>query len=216
MKSASALTAAIISILLYSCNKQYDNFLLKKNKEKIIALQPLGEYHTEQLNFISHEISSFYKRKVIILNPITIPPTFRLVKDVELYSADSILNMLSGILNDEIIEVVGLTHKNIYILKKEKKKTKNPLFDYSVSDIFGFGDFPGNCAVISDFMFKTKDSTLFKHRLKTVILHEMGHNLDLDHCRFDQCIMSDQNGKLSFLDKCGNDYCHHCKSKLKN
>jgi hypothetical protein len=47
-----------------------------------------------------------------------IPSTFRLVPDVELYSADSILNMFSGLLTDEIIEVVGMTNKGIYILNK--------------------------------------------------------------------------------------------------
>lgn len=216
MKSASILTTVIILFLSTGCIKHHDSFLLTSNKEKIIALQPLDNYDTEQLHFISTEIGSFYKRKVIILDPITIPSTFRLSKDVELYSADSILNMISGILNNEIMEVVGITHKRIYILKKETNKTNDPFFDYSVSPVFGFGDFPGNCSVISDYMFKTEDTTLFKHRLRVVIIHEMGHNLGLDHCKFNQCIMSDQNGNLFFLDKCGNDYCNKCKSKLRN
>ncbi len=216
MKLTSALTAAIIFLLLFGCIKPYDNFLHSKYNQKIIALQPLGDYDRSQLNFIRTEIAGFYNRKVIILKTVNISQTFRLNKHVELYSADSILNMLSGLLNDEIIEVVGLTHKDIYILKKEINNTKNPLFDYSISPVFGFGDFPGNCSVISDFMFKTKDTTLSKHRIRTVIFHEMGHNLFLDHCRIDQCIMSDKNGNLSLLDKCGNDYCPDCKRKLKN
>ncbi|MGZ8556739.1 MAG: hypothetical protein ACXWWC_00320 [Chitinophagaceae bacterium] len=214
MKSTSVLSAAIISLLLCSCNRQYDNFLHNKHTQKIIALQPLGEYNTEQLNFISREISSFFGRKVIILKSVTIPESYQLIKNAEIYSADSILNMLSGTLNDEIIEVVGLTHKDIYILKTENNKTDNPLFDYRISPVFGFGDFPGNCSVISDYMFKTTDTTLFKHRLRTVIFHEMGHNLFLDHCSTDECIMSDKNGKISMLDKCENDYCSDCKRKL--
>jgi hypothetical protein len=88
MKPASALVITFIFILLYSCNKHYDNFLLNKNKEKIIALQPLGNYDTEQLHFISREISSFYNRKVMILPPVNIPETFRLSKDAELYLND--------------------------------------------------------------------------------------------------------------------------------
>ena len=216
MKSIFIFSSAIIIIVLSGCIRHQENFFQSKNEKKIIALQPLGNYDTKQLNFISQEISSFFSSKVIILKPVTIPASYQLIKDAEIYSADSILNMLSGILNDEIIEVVGLTHKDIYILKKEISKTKDPLFDYSVSAIFGFGDFPGNCSVISDYMFKTKDTILFQHRLRTVIIHEMGHNLGLDHCRVDQCIMSDKNGKLSLLDKCRNDYCPDCKRKLKN
>ena len=201
---------------LSGCIRHQENFFQAKNQKKIIALQPFGDYNMNQLNFISKEISSFYNRKVIILKPIDIQATFRLINDVELYSADSILNLLSGVLNDDIIEVVGLTHKNIYILNQETNKTKDPLFDNSVQDIFGFGDFPGNYSVISDYLFKTKDTIIFKHRLRTVIFHEMGHNLGLDHCMVKQCIMSGKNGKISFLDKCGNDYCHHCKRKLQN
>jgi archaemetzincin len=215
MKPVSALIATLTFILLYSCNKHYDSFLLTKNKEKIIALQPLGDYDTVQLQFISRDISSFYNRKVIILPPVNIPETFRFSKDADLYLADSILDMLSELLNDEIIEIVGLTHKDIYILKKEKNKTANPLFDYTVQNIFGLGDMSGNCSIISDYRFNSTDTTLFKHRLRKVVLHEMDHNIGLDHCTFDQCIMSDKNAKLFFLDNSGNDYCNKCKSKLK-
>jgi len=215
MKPVSRLLVTLTFILLYSCNKHYDNFLLPKNKEKIIALQPLGYYDAGQLQFISREISNFYNRKVIILPPVNIPETFRLSKDAELYLADSILDMLSEILNDEIIEIVGLTHKDIYILKKEKNKTANPFFNYSVQNVFGLGDMSGNCSIISDYLFNSADTALFKHRLKTVVLHEMGHNIGLDHCTLDQCIMSDKNAKLFFLDDCGSDYCNKCKSNLK-
>ena len=214
MKSIFVFSSVIIILVLFGCTRSLENFYHSKNEKKIIVLQPLGNYETAQLNFISIEISNFYNRKVIILNSVNIPATFRTIKDGELYSADSILNMLSGILNDDIIEVVGLPHKNIYLLKKETNRIKVPFFDNSVQDVFGFGDFSGNCSVISDYMFKTKDTIIFKHRLRTVTFHEMGHNLGLDHCRVDQCIMSDNNGKLSLLDKCGNDYCPDCKSKL--
>ena len=205
---------AITVLATPGCIKFEDNFLQEKNKNKIIALQPLDDYDTVQLNLISKEISNFYNRQVIILEPFTIPSTFRLTPDVELYSADSILNMFSDLLNDGIIEVVGLTNKNIYILKKNTNKTKSKLWSHTVSAVLGFGDYPGNCSVVSDYLFKTNDTTLFKHRLRTVIIHEIGHNLGLDHCTFDKCIMSEENRKIPVLDKSGNDYCDLCKRKL--
>jgi len=204
----------LIILLLPGCIKHQENFFQSKNQNRIIALQPLGDYDGEQLSFIRQEISGFYNRKVIILKPISIPTTFRLTPGVELYSADSILNMLSGLLNKEIIEVVGLTNKNIYILKKNTNKTTGKLWSHNVSVVLGFGDYPGNCSVVSDYLFKTNDTTLFKHRLRTVIVHEVGHNLGLDHCTFNGCIMSDENGKIAVLDKSGNDYCDLCKRKL--
>ncbi|MGZ8552135.1 MAG: hypothetical protein ACXWV8_01935 [Chitinophagaceae bacterium] len=215
MKAVSAVIITFTFILLFGCNKHQDNFLLDKNKKKTIALQPLGDYDTGQLEYIAREINIFYNRKVIILPPLKIPQTFRLPGDTALYLADSILDRLSEILNDEIIEVVGLTHKDIYILKKEKNQTPNPLFNYTVQNVFGLGDMSGNCSIISDYLFNSTDTTLFKHRLRMVVFHEMGHNIGLDHCSLDHCIMSDKNATLFFLDNCGNDYCNKCKNRLK-
>ena len=208
------ITAIIIILTIPGCIKYKDNFFQEKNRNKIIALQPLDDYDMEQLGSISKEISSFYQRNVIILEPISIPSTFRLAPAIELYSADSILNMFSGLLTDEIIEVVGLTNKSIYILKKHANKTTSKLWGHNVSVVLGFGDYPGNCSIVSDYLFKTKDTTFLRHRLRTVIIHEIGHNLGLDHCTFDGCIMSEENRKFPVLDKSGNDYCDLCKSKL--
>ncbi|MEP7374789.1 MAG: matrixin family metalloprotease [Chitinophagaceae bacterium] len=214
MRFIHAFISVITVLVLPGCIKYKDNFFQEKNKNKIIALQPLDDYDTEQLNSISKEIGSFYNRSVIILKPVNIPLTVHIAPNVELYSADSILNMLANLLNDEIIEVVGLTTKNIYILKKNTDKTKGKFWSDNVSPVLGFGDYPGNCSVVSDYLFRTNDTTLLKHRLKSVIIHEIGHNLGLDHCTVEGCVMSEENRKIPVLDKGGNDYCNLCKRKL--
>ena len=132
MKPAAVICiAAIIFLLLLSCSKSRENFFHPGNQNKIIALQPLDDYDTKQLDFIRTEMENFYNVKVIILKPVNLPETFRLGKETKLYSADSILDMLSTQLDDEVIEIIGLTHKGIYILQKEKNKINNPLFDNS-------------------------------------------------------------------------------------
>ncbi len=214
MKITHVFISVIMLLVISGCTRYKDNFFQERNKNKIIALQPLGNYDLVQLTFISKELSNYYKRQVVILNPVPIPLTFRLAPNAELYSADSILNMLSGLLNTEIIKVVGVTSKNIYIKKESSDKTINELSGNSVSPVFGFGDYPGNCSVVSDYLFKTSATTIFQRRLRTVIIHELGHNLGLDHCIFNKCIMSGENGNIPILDKSGNDYCHRCKRKL--
>jgi archaemetzincin len=214
MRFKHAFISAIIVLVLHGCIKYKDNFFQEKNKNKIIALQPLDDYDIEQLNSISKEIGSFYNRSVIIMKPVNIPSTFRIAPNVELYSADSILNMFTGLLNDEIIEVVGLTTKNIYSLKKNTDKTTGKLWSHSISPFLGFGDYPGNCSIVSDYLFRTNDTTILKHRLKSVIIHEIGHNLGLDHCTVVGCVMSEENRKIPVLDKSGTDYCNLCKRKL--
>lgn len=201
-------------LVVSGCTRYQDNFLQERNKNKIIALQPLDNYDLYQLTFISKELSNYFKRNVVILKPLPIPFAFRIVPNAELYSADSILNMLSGLLNNEIMEVVGVTSKNIYIKKESSDKIINKPWRNSVSPVFGFGDYPGNCTVVSDYLFKTNETKLFQRRLRTVIFHELGHNLGLEHCIFIKCIMSGENGNISILDNSGNDYCYRCKRKL--
>ena len=134
-----------------------------------------------------------------------------------MYSAGSIINFLYRLANDTIIEVVGLTHKNIYItddVKKEQIKDDVPGAYFKT--VFGLGDVSGNFCVISDYLIHSIEPARTNKRLMTVVIHEIGHNLGLQHCPDDKCIMSEQNGKILKLDNSGNDYCNKCKSKLKN
>ena len=215
MRSFLTILFFILLFFLPGCITKPDNFFQSRNQEKIIAIQPLETYDTTYLNFISKEISNFYKRKVIVLKPIYIPSSFSLAKNTELYSADSILNRLQTLIKGEIIEAIGLTHKEIGILKKTNKTTDDPLFDYYVESVFGLGDFPGNCCIVSDFSFKSFDTLFRKSCLRKVVIHEVGHNLNLDHCKLDKCIMSEKNGSFAGLSKSGNDYCEACKNKIK-
>ncbi len=211
--TAGIFLLATISLLLTGCSKGRENFFQPGNQNKIIALQPLDDYNPKQLDFIRKEIENFYNVKVIVLQPVNLPESFRLEGEAKIYSADSILDMLSAKLDNEIVEVIALTHKSIFILQKDK--TKDPLFGKGVQPIFGLADFTGNCAVVTDVLFNSIDTAVFQHRLRTTVIHEIGHNIGLDHCASERCIMSEQNGKLSALDKSERDYCDDCRKKLK-
>lgn len=203
----------ILSLLLLfflACTRETNNFFQARNQDKIIAIQPLGDYDTTCLHFISNEISNFYSRKVIILKPVDIPPSFRFSENYDFYSADSILNWLQGFVKEEIIEVIGLAHKKIGIVKKEKNTASNTL-----TTVLGLGDFPGHCCVVSDHNFEIGDTVFYKNRLRKVVLHEVGHNLGLDHCSNDVCIMSEKNKSLTGFLKSGDDYCEACKKNLR-
>jgi archaemetzincin len=202
------LISAILAIFFSDCKRGSILSLNSTRQKQIIAFQPLDDYSGQEIDSVVKEISRFYNKQVIVLKPIEIPKTF-FDTVVKQYSADSILNLLSLLQNDTLIEIVGLTYKPIFTIKDAKHR---PYYD---EKIFGLGYQPGNSCVVSYFKFSTPYVTIFNHRLKTVIIHEIGHNLGLGHCEDDKCIMSKNNGSVTNLDYySGNDYCAKCRTTL--
>src|ERR1700712_3820626 len=119
MKPAIFTVSILFTILLFGCKNHVDKFSGNQVSKKYIAIQPLGDYNKERLNFVRDEIISFYKTPVIILPPVTLPRSFINKRKGERYSADSILVFLKRFKNDSIVEVVGLVHKDIYTSKKD-------------------------------------------------------------------------------------------------
>ena len=202
----------IIATILYfttgNCKRPSIITLTNTTPNQIIAIQPLDNYNEKELISIQDEIRRFYNKKVIFLEPIDIPTTFY-NPIVKKYSADSIINLLSKLHNDTIVEIVGITHQAIYTVKENKRGR------YYDESMFGMGYLPGNSCVISDNRFWINDAEIFNYRLRNVILHEIGHNAGLPHCPDKKCLMSDMNGDVSTLDYGVYDYCEKCKRKLK-
>ena len=82
--------------------------------------------------------------------------------------------------------------------------------------IFGLGLRPGNTCIISTFRLKrgvTKQKTL--ERLEKVALHEIGHNLGLEHCEYDKkCMMNDARGTIKQVDAEKVWLCEKCKNRI--
>ncbi|WP_118972472.1 matrixin family metalloprotease [Taibaiella koreensis] len=79
--------------------------------------------------------------------------------------------------------------------------------------MFGLGLCPGKACVVADHRLTTNDEQRFRHRIRTVVLHEIGHNLGLPHCSSQGCIMSDANEKIATVDRSGDNYCKACIRK---
>ena len=217
MKRTIFTTLIVFTVItFFGCKNSADKFSVNQVSKKYIAIQPLGEFNKERINFVRDEITNFYKMPVIILPSAVLPRSFVNKKKGERYSADSILIFLKRFKNDSIVEVVGLVHKDIYTSKKDHDgNIQEPVAKYAIWGICGLGFLPGDECIISDNRLKIKDSSIFKHRLKTVVIHEIGHNLGLPHCKTKGCIMCDTNGKIATIDNSMNDYCDECKKKLK-
>jgi archaemetzincin len=182
----------------------------------MIGLLPLGKYNEQQLLFVSQQLKEFFNIRVLVLQPTEIPPSFRDNTGLdEKYSADSLVKFLSTFCNDSIVDVAGLTDKDIYTIREHKTQMNNKtILSYETRGIFGLGYVNGNSCIISGFRIASADNNLFNNRLRKVILHEIGHNLGLPHCSVDTCIMSETNGDIVNLNKTGGDYCPKCRRKL--
>jgi archaemetzincin len=79
--------------------------------------------------------------------------------------------------------------------------------------ILGLGYRPGVTCVVSTFRIRKKVSKdKFNNRLVKVCLHEIGHNLGLDHCKSGdyRCMMNDANGTIRKVDKEQIFFCKNC------
>ena len=197
------------------CQKSSLFSLSSTDKNKLIALQPIGQYNEERLELIRSRLSAFFNTRVITLKPLDIIEKFHTSYN-EKYSADSLLWLLSKIKNDSIIEVIGITHQEIYTHQKMKVKRGNKsVYLNERIGVYGLGYVSGSSSVISDYKFMTNDEALLNTLIQKAIIHEIGHNLGLKHCPVETCVMAEADGNISNLIKLGNDYCTKCRKKLK-
>jgi archaemetzincin len=84
--------------------------------------------------------------------------------------------------------------------------------------IFGLGLRPGKTSVISTFRLKKRVTSIkMLVRLKKVTLHEIGHNLGLEHCTNNhECMMNDADGTIQQVDRERIWFCEKCWEILKN
>jgi archaemetzincin len=201
------LSILIFTLLVFSsinCKKQPVFSLDNHSQYQIIAFQPLGDFDMLEIVPVMNEISRFFNKRVIVLKSIDIPAAF-MNPETKRYSADSIILLLSNLQNDTIVEIVGLTNKPIFTIKTTKYTS------YYDEKIFGMAHQPGNSCVVSDYRFRTTNTTAFNNIFRNVIIHETGHNLGLAHCQNNKCIMSGNNGDVEKLNTINSDYCKTCK-----
>ena len=100
----------------------------------------------------------------------------------------------------------GLTSKDI-------SHTNSKIKDFG---IFGLGSLNNKGCISSSFRLK-KDVSEAKHleRLQKVILHEIGHNHELQHCTSAYpCFMKAAQGKISTIDNGPMYICKACLEKI--
>jgi archaemetzincin len=145
------------------------------------------------------------------------PQNFQDLTKGERYAADSILQWLAPQRPDSISLITALTSKDIYIADKDRSgHIRQPEKKYAVWGILGLGYSPGRVNIVSDHRFRKTSSEKYPRRLRTIVIHEIGHNLGLPHCPTPHCIMNDANETIATVDASSPSLCPACSRRIQS
>ena len=170
---------------------------------KEIHIVPLGHVKQEDIQIASTVIREFYGAKVIVDKEKPLDNKYKNIGNNR-YSADRILMYFNSSYNRLV-----LTEQDITVYNKEKNINWG---------VFGLGYKPGRTAVVSisrNRLGKNVTKENFSRRFRKVIIHELGHNLGLEHCKYhNKCVMHAADGKGSQIDREQEFFCDRCRKLL--
>ena len=178
--------------------------LLEVGMVGTIALQPYDDFDKEDVEYLrNHLVHELEYYNIVVLEPIDMPLKNKSVHR-DRYRADSIIRDMKKVAKTRNTDIV------LAFTTKDISTTSGKIKDWGV---LGLGYRPGTASVVSSYRLKSRNGSKREELLKSA-LHELGHNLGLDHCPNKTCVMRDAKGKNNF--DTSKDYCSDCKEILMN
>jgi archaemetzincin len=170
-----------------------------------VYIQPLGNVETKNIDVVVNSLKSFYGCKVVVNTPATLTKDL-LAKSNSRYEAGKILKKFNN-------------NKNLLIITEQDIACRNAQRNVDEWGVFGLGYRPGKTCVVSTFRLNRRNPShsrkLFNERLAKVSLHEIGHNLGLEHCTSGtDCLMKDAKGLIETVDNEKMLLCISCQKQL--
>lgn len=185
-----------------------------KKEKVLVGIQPFENFDKDLCDSLKAAMETYYGFSVHILPSIQLPSSAFINIKSPRYRADSLISYLRKVKSDSVDYIMGLTNKDISVPKlDEDGNVKQPAWKYNDFGIFGLGFRPGVSCVVSTFRLNASHHE-FLSRLKKVALHELGHNLGLEHCDANKCFMRSAAEKIQTVDQVKLELCESCKRKI--
>jgi archaemetzincin len=182
----------VISLIISGCSS---------NDRIAIGIQPWGGVEKNLIDSVSRALSTAYGAEVVVLPVEAIPVhAFVNIKSPR-YRADKLIDYLRHVKPDSLDHILAITNADISTTKKDwLGNTLEPKSKYEDWGVFGLGYMPGASCIVSTFRTHGTTAKNFTLRMKKISLHEIGHNMGLDHCISDRCVMRDAAESISTVD----------------
>jgi archaemetzincin len=166
-----------------------------------IILVAVGKINQEAMEWLKKELNKVFNKQILIGDGMD-EPDYAFHKKRKQYLSTAILTAIlehRGYTPYE--KILGIVDYDLYVPELN----------------FVFGESSRTAAVISltrlrqSFYKFSEDQELFRRRVLTEAVHELGHTFGLGHCGNPRCVMFFSNSLMD-TDRKGSEFCQKCKS----
>jgi archaemetzincin len=168
----------------------------------VIALVPVGDLDPALLSGLRDDLGGIFGAETETWPPVPLGQE-HLAKERRQHVADDLLDELTSIVSGPGTVLLGVTGAD--------------LFSPGMNFVFGIAN--SGRALISVFRLRPEffggepDPGVFRRRVLTEAVHELGHALGLRHCEYPGCVMYFSNW-IGDTDRKGPGFCFRCARAL--
>ena len=169
---------------------------------QVTMLVPIGRVDPIILGWLKEDILKIVKATVTEIPPLLLTPR-HFFKERNQYLADGLLTELPTIIHDGDTLSLGITESDI--------------FSSGLNFVFGIAT--TGRALISTFRLRPEiygmppNPGLYRRRVLTEAVHELGHAIGLPHCEHPGCVMFFSNS-IADTDRKGPEFCFRCRRRI--
>lgn len=169
-----------------------------------LSLLPVGPFDRGLLEDLSARLLNHFRARIEVLEPWPVPD-FAYNAERRQYHSSDVLNRMGEQIGGKAWRILALTQCDLYI----------PILTF----VFGEAQLGGRNAIVSahrlhqEFYGLPVDSDMLKLRLIKEAVHELGHTLELTHCRDYGCVMASSHS-VEWIDLKDSGLCEKCQGKV--